>query len=85
MYVFSEQEPSDQGPRWASRKEIEDPVAEEWVVECIEVKRFEVRTDLKDFTFREGGPKAWFVVVRRSGEPQDFASADVHSHRSKWR
>jgi hypothetical protein len=31
----------------------------------IEPVRFEVRPDLKDFTFSEGGPKAWFVVVRR--------------------
>jgi hypothetical protein len=31
--------------------------------------RFEVRPDLKDFTFSEGGPKAWFVVVRRDKAP----------------
>ncbi len=27
----------------------------------------EVIPNLKDFTFSEGGPKAWFVVVRREG------------------
>ena len=27
--------------------------------------RFEVIPNLKDFTFSEGGPKAWFVAVRR--------------------
>jgi hypothetical protein len=29
--------------------------------------RFEVRPDIKDMTFSEGGPKAWFVVVRSVG------------------
>ena len=32
----------------------------------IEPSRYEVRPDLKDFNFSEGGPKAWFVVVRRA-------------------
>ena len=50
-----------------SRKEIEVAVAEGWAVESIEATRFEVRHDLKDFSFSEGGPKAWFVVVRRVG------------------
>jgi len=27
--------------------------------------RAEVRPDLKDLTFSEGGPKAWFSVIRR--------------------
>ena len=37
-----------------------------WVIESIEPARYEVRPDLKDLTFSEGGPKAWFVVVRRA-------------------
>jgi SAM-dependent methyltransferase len=28
--------------------------------------RFETRPDFKDMIFSEGGPKAWFVVVRRA-------------------
>jgi len=28
--------------------------------------RYEVRPDLKDISFSEGGPKAWFVVVARA-------------------
>ena len=35
--------------------------------DSIEPIRFEVRPDLKDFTFSEGGPKAWFSVIRREG------------------
>lgn len=65
LLCFSDAEPGEQGPRRVSRKEIEDAFAEGWVVECVEATRFEVRPDLKDFTFSEGGPKAWFVVVRR--------------------
>jgi len=67
LLCFSDAEPGDQGPRRVSRKEIEDAFAEGWAVERIEPLRFEVRPDLKDFTFSEGGPKAWFVVVRRAG------------------
>lgn len=67
LLCFSDQEPGTQGPRRVSEKEIRDAFAEGWDVESIEPTRFEVRPDLKDFTFSEGGPKAWFVVVRRAG------------------
>ena len=50
-----------------SRRELQDAFAEGWVIESIEPARFEVRPDLKDLTFSEGGPRAWFVVVRRAG------------------
>ena len=49
-----------------SRKEIEDAFAEGWVIESIEPSRYEVRPDLKDIRFSDGGPKAWFVSVRKS-------------------
>jgi cyclopropane fatty-acyl-phospholipid synthase-like methyltransferase len=65
LLCFSDDEPGEQGPRRVSRKEIEAAFAEGWAVESIEASRFEVRPDLKEFTFSEGGPKAWFVVVRR--------------------
>ena len=48
-----------------SKKELYDAFANGWTVESIQPSRFEVRPDLKDFTFSEGGPKAWLVVVRR--------------------
>ena len=66
LMCFSDQEPGEQGPRRVSRMEIEDTFAEGWTVESIKPTRFEVRPDLKDISFSEGGPKAWFVVVRRS-------------------
>ncbi len=64
LLCFSDEEPGTQGPRRVSEKEIRDAFAERWAVESIVSSRFEVRPDLKDFTFSDGGPKAWFVVVR---------------------
>ena len=34
-------------------------------IESIEPVRIEVRPNFKEFSFSDGGPKAWFVVVRR--------------------
>ena len=65
LMCFSDEEPGTQGPRRVSQKELHAAFAEGWVAESIEPVRFEVRPDLKDFTFSEGGPKAWFVVARR--------------------
>jgi cyclopropane fatty-acyl-phospholipid synthase-like methyltransferase len=66
LLCFSDEEPGTQGPRRVSREELHDAFAQGWAVESIEPSRYEVRPDLKDLTFSEGGPKAWFVVVRRS-------------------
>src|ERR1051325_9640088 len=66
LLCFSDDEPGEQGPRRVARKEIEVAFAEGWAVENIDPTRFEVRPDLKDFTFSEGGPKAWFAVIRRA-------------------
>ena len=65
LLCFSDQEPGDQGPRRVSRKEIEEAFAEGWAVESTEPSRYEVRPDPNDNSFKDGGPKAWFVVVRR--------------------
>jgi cyclopropane fatty-acyl-phospholipid synthase-like methyltransferase len=67
LLCFSDAEPGDQGPRRVSRKEIEDAFSQGWVIESIEASRYEVRPDPNDSSFRDGGPKAWFVVVRRAG------------------
>ena len=66
MLCFSDDEPGAQGPRRVSRKEIEAAFASGWTIESIEPSRFGVRSDLKEFTFSPGGPKAWFVVVRKA-------------------
>jgi hypothetical protein len=48
-----------------SKNELYNAFAGGWVVESVEPSRYEVRPDLKELSFSEGGPKAWFVVVRR--------------------
>jgi SAM-dependent methyltransferase len=65
LLCFADDEPGEQGPRRVSRREIEEAFADGWQIESIEPTRFEVRPDLKDISFSEGGPKAWFVRVRR--------------------
>lgn len=65
LLCFSDSEPGDQGPRRVSKREIEDAFAEGWVIESVEPSRYEVRPDPNDSSFQDGGPKAWFVVVRR--------------------
>ena len=66
LLCFSDEEPGTQGPRRVTKKELLDAFAEGWKVESIEPSRYEVWPDLKDFTFSKGGPKAWFLVVRRT-------------------
>ena len=67
LLCFSDAEPGEQGPRRVSRKEIEDAFADGWVVEAIEPSRYEVRPDPNGSGFRDGGPRAWFVVAKRAG------------------
>jgi len=67
LLCFSDEEPGIQGPRRVTQHEIREAFADGWDVEEIRPARFEVRTDLEDITFREGGPKAWFSVIRRLG------------------
>jgi cyclopropane fatty-acyl-phospholipid synthase-like methyltransferase len=67
LLCFSDEEPGTQGPRRMSKKELNDAFAEGWSIEAIEPVRVEVRPDFKEFSFSEGGPKAWFAVVRRVG------------------
>jgi len=67
LLCFSDEEPGDEGPRRVSKKELHAAFADGWRVESIEPVQIEVRPDLKDMQFSEGGPKAWFAVVRRAG------------------
>jgi SAM-dependent methyltransferase len=65
LLCFSDREPPGDGPRRVSEKELREVFAEGWEVESIEPARFDVRPDLEDVHFSEGGPHAWFCVVRR--------------------
>lgn len=65
LLCFSDAEPGTHGPRRVTREELRSAFTKGWVIESIEPVRFEVIANLKDFTFSEGGPKAWFAVMRR--------------------
>ena len=67
LVCFSDEEPGEHGPRRVSRRELENAFATGWVIEELRPARFEVVPGLKDVSFSEGGPKAWFAVVRRQG------------------
>ncbi len=65
LLCFSDEEPGAQGPRRVSKDELHAAFASGWAVESVQPVRVEVRPDLKDMSFSEGGPKAWFAVIRR--------------------
>ena len=66
LLCFSDEEPGTQGPRRVPEKELRDAFAQGRAIESIKPSRFEVNPNLKDFSFSEGGPKAWFVAVKRT-------------------
>ena len=66
LMCFSDEEPGTQGPRRISKMDLHAAFAQGWDIESIEPTRVETRPDLKEFTFSEGGPKAWFAVIRRA-------------------
>jgi SAM-dependent methyltransferase len=68
LLCFSDAEPGDQGPRRVSEKEIRESFAQGWNIEQIKRSRYEVRPDPNDSSFKDGGPKAWFVIVRKRAE-----------------
>jgi cyclopropane fatty-acyl-phospholipid synthase-like methyltransferase len=67
LLCFSDEEPAGPGPRRISKKELHDAFAQGWSIESIEPIRIEINPNFKDFPLSEGGPKAWFAVVRRAG------------------
>jgi cyclopropane fatty-acyl-phospholipid synthase-like methyltransferase len=66
LLCFSDEEPGTQGPRRVSKGELHAAFAEGWAIESVEATRAEVRPDLKDMSFSEGGPRAWLAVIRRA-------------------
>ncbi len=67
LLCFSDEEPGTQGPRRVTQQEIRDSFADGWAVEEVRTARYEVRPELEGISFSEGGPKAWFSVIRRGG------------------
>jgi cyclopropane fatty-acyl-phospholipid synthase-like methyltransferase len=65
LMCFSDEEPGTQGPRRISQQELRQAFSTNWTVESIQPTRFEVIPDLPELKFSDGGPKAWFVIVRK--------------------
>src|SRR5262249_49228062 len=67
LMCFSDEEPGTEGPRRVSRRELYDAFADGWEVESIQPVQIEVNPEFTEMKFSEGGPKAWFAVIRRKG------------------
>jgi SAM-dependent methyltransferase len=69
LVCFSDDEPGTHGPRRVSREELHHAFADGWEVESIQPCQLELNPEFKEFTFSEGGPKAWFAIIRREPTP----------------
>jgi cyclopropane fatty-acyl-phospholipid synthase-like methyltransferase len=67
LMCFSDAEPGNEGPRRVSRQELYDAFADGWEVESVLPVQIEVNPEFTEVVFSQGGPKAWFAVVRRNG------------------
>jgi SAM-dependent methyltransferase len=67
LMCFSNEEPGTEGPRRVSQQELYDAFIDGWEVESIRPSRFELNPGFTEAKFSEGGPKAWFAIVRRKG------------------
>jgi cyclopropane fatty-acyl-phospholipid synthase-like methyltransferase len=67
LMCFSDAEPGTEGPRRVSREELYDAFADGWEVESVRPCQFVTNPEFTEIQFSEGGPKAWFAVVRRKG------------------
>lgn len=66
LMCFSDAEPGTHGPRRVSRRELHDAFADGWEVESIQPVQLEINPEFTGMTFSEGGPKAWFAIIRRN-------------------
>jgi cyclopropane fatty-acyl-phospholipid synthase-like methyltransferase len=71
LMCFSDAEPGTEGPRRVSRQELHDAFADGWEIESLQPVQIDVRSDFTEVKFSEGGPKAWFAVVRRQPAPSN--------------
>jgi cyclopropane fatty-acyl-phospholipid synthase-like methyltransferase len=66
LMCFSDAEPGTDGPRRVSRRELHDGFADGWEVESIQPVQLEINPEFTGMTFSQGGPKAWFAIIRRN-------------------
>jgi cyclopropane fatty-acyl-phospholipid synthase-like methyltransferase len=67
LMCFSDEEPGTDGPRRVSCRELSDAFADGWEVESLQRCQIEVNPEFTEMKFSEGGPKAWFAIIRRQG------------------
>jgi SAM-dependent methyltransferase len=65
VMCFSDEEPGTEGPRRVSRQELCDAFADRWEIESVQPCQIEINPEFTEVKFSEGGPKAWFAVIRR--------------------
>jgi SAM-dependent methyltransferase len=65
LMCFSDEEPGEEGPRRITQGELREAFADGWTVESITATQFETNPEAEQQDFSEGGPKAWFAVIRR--------------------
>jgi SAM-dependent methyltransferase len=66
LLCFSDEEPGTDGPHRISKQMLYDRFRVGWAVESIIPTRFEVRPEQEGVRFSPGGPKAWFVILRKA-------------------
>jgi cyclopropane fatty-acyl-phospholipid synthase-like methyltransferase len=67
LMCFSDEEPGIEGPRRVSMPELYETFADGWEIESIQPIQIEVNPEFTEMQFSEGGPKAWFAIIRRQG------------------
>jgi SAM-dependent methyltransferase len=67
LMCFSDAEPGTVGPRRVSLQELHDTFAGSWTIESIQSVQIDINPQFTEFKFSEGGPKAWFAIIRRRG------------------
>jgi SAM-dependent methyltransferase len=64
LMCFSDEEPGVVGPRRISKADLQAAFRDHWQIESVQPTRFEVIPAFSH-VFTAGGPKAWFVIVKR--------------------
>lgn len=65
MMCFSDAEPGEVGPRRIAKHDLGVAFATGWAIESIEPVTFQLNPKFNAAQFSPGGPKSWFVIVRR--------------------
>ncbi len=64
LMCFSDQEPSDRGPRRITQDEIRRAFADGWTIASVRATQFEANPQSPE-ALQHGGPRAWFAILRR--------------------